>query len=434
MNRSKRRPNESCAATHSSSASALRPYEGKITGVAPDALIASIALEVGIDVERGTGIIGHECAGHEPGSAALGRRDPQDTGAGVGIEELHVAGVHVDRGDEAGRDRAVTSDSNPGQSTAPSAVNGNKTADMPRIGPRRSAGAPVMWVLPGDECVEPVEQRWRERRRVLGRDRGGIVRGTDCAGQPVSPAGTVVMRAGTIVCGHMTLAFGLSATSSAWRAGRVIRRSTTVEPPHGEVTSARPHSGTSGAGGRSLRAPTGARSRSRSGRARDRSRRGAHARARCAAVSAVSMRTRASVSTGERHAVGGLAEHHALAHAAHAGRRVGHRQHRIGGSEPVHREVAAEAEPARVRELLVLRVGLLDERPPRRLREQRDHLAVVVPETMPACATRPSRPGRRSLLDGPERMVVGAASMVNAFMHQYGEPAELYDSAIRRLS
>ena len=28
----------------------------------------------------------------------------------------------------------------------------------------------------------------------------------------------------------------------------------------------------------------------------------------------------------------------------------------------------------------------------------------------------------------------GAASMVNAFMHQYGEPAELYDSPIRRLS
>ncbi len=28
----------------------------------------------------------------------------------------------------------------------------------------------------------------------------------------------------------------------------------------------------------------------------------------------------------------------------------------------------------------------------------------------------------------------GAASIVNAFMHQYGEPAELYDSAMRRLS
>ncbi len=94
-------------------------------------------------------------------------------------------------------------------------------------------------------------------------------------------------------------------------------------------------------------------------RARDRSRCGGRARATAhRRSSAVSTRTPGMGDHRvQRHAVGDLAEHHAVAHAADAGGRVGHRQHRVGGAESVHGEVAAEAEPARVRELVVLRLG-----------------------------------------------------------------------------
>ena len=75
----------------------------------------------------------------------------------------------------------------------------------------------------------------------------------------------------------------------------------------------------------------------------------------------------------------------------------------------------------------------------------KDHPGGCATSATTCPSSRPStRPGVRRVTvggsDGSSSGTVqngwssGAASIVNAFMHQYGEPAELYDSAMRRLS
>ena len=140
---------------------------------------------------------------------------------------------------------------------------------------------------------------------------------------------------------------------------------------------------------------------------------------------------------GERDAVDDLAEH---------ARRRGRARTPVAGSvtasiesvapSPYMVEVAAEAEAARVRELVVLR---------RRLCSTNDQPGGCAISATTWPSSRPiTMPGVRSVTvaggGGAASSTVqngwssGAASMANAFMHQYGEPAELYDSLIRRLS
>ena len=109
---------------------------------------------------------------------------------------------------------------------------------------------------------------------------------------------------------------------------------------------------------------------------------------------------------------------------------VGHREHRVGGGHAVELEVATETEAAGVHELLVLRRALLDERPARAVaRAARRPVPRRGPITMPGVGNVTVAGGSGAASATVQNgWSSGAASMANAFMHQYGEPAELYDS------
>ena len=177
----------------------------------------------------------------------------------------------------------ATSDSNPSQSTAPSAVNGNKTADMPRIGRRRSAGgAGHAGSSRATNASSWSRSAGGRERRTLGCNRGGIVRRAHCARQPV-----LTGRHRRHECRHDGVRPHDVGVGTQRDHGCVTRR-TIVTPKVDDRRAAprRRHDGTAALGHlgrwwcRSLPAPTGARIRSRTARGRDRSRRGGRARAR----------------------------------------------------------------------------------------------------------------------------------------------------------
>ena len=237
------------------------------------------------------------------------------------------------------------------------------------------------------------------------------------------------------------LAFGLERDGSRRARGRSSprrgRRSST--PPHGDVAV-----GAAGIGivGRGQSKPSGSHGERESGlRQRELAVGGdamdPHVPGCAAGDRGVDAHTGQWRPPGQCDTVDDLAEQHAA--RARGGRRWPGRSPPASSRWRPFRtcvEVAAETEPARVRELVVLR-----RRPARRT-------------TSPAAARAARPPGRRRVRSpcpacgsvtvagggGAASSTVqngwssGAASMVNAFMHQYGEPAELYDSAIRRLS
>ena len=160
MNRSNRRPSASCAATHSSSAKRVEPVRGEDHGRAArrtDRLHRARGTRR--CRTRAPGFVGDERAGHEAGSAARTRGGPQDARAGVGIEELHVAGVHVHRGDESGLDRACDERLEPGpvDRTVGGERQQHRRHPEDRAMTQRRARRSCR-ILPGDERVEPVDE------------------------------------------------------------------------------------------------------------------------------------------------------------------------------------------------------------------------------------------------------------------------------------
>ena len=174
MKRSNRCPNASCAATHSASSERVEPVRREHDR---RAAARGDLLHRGRYASRSNGAPGSS-ATNAPATNPVGPRcavgDLEHARTRVVVEELHVAGVHVHRGDETGVDRAAgAATRSPASRPSPSSVNGRSTAEMPRIvAPRsqRGAGAASVSVVitpprAGGERLEPLEQR-RSRSRA----------------------------------------------------------------------------------------------------------------------------------------------------------------------------------------------------------------------------------------------------------------------------
>ena len=222
---------------------------------------------------------------------------------------------------------------------------------------RRSCG-----ILPGDERVEPVEER-RAGATARARVQPRRHRGTHPPRRPTSahrpaPSSRVPARC---VCGHIRLALGLSAITAASRAGRSSAR----EVDDRRASPRRRHDGMAALGhlGRwwseAFRLPREREPGLGQRRGRDRSTtRWTRTCQGAPPPSAVSMRT---PGMGDQR-VSATPSATSLSTTPSRTRRTP-----VAGSvtasiesvapESVHGEVAAEAEPARVRELVVLRLG-----------------------------------------------------------------------------
>ena len=214
----------------------------------------------------------------------------------------------------------ASSDSKPGQSTAPSARERQQHRRDPEDRAARSqrgrARSSLRHPPRRGERVEPVEQR-RSRARAHAR---AATAAASCdaptahASQCVTRPARSTSSAGTMVCGCMMLAFGLSAITARRRASD-DRRSASVDdrrrPPRGRRTTPRPARDRRAPAARSPPAPTGARIRSRdSASSRSVAMRWTRTCQGAPPASAVSMRTPGMRRPpGERDAVGDLAEH-----------------------------------------------------------------------------------------------------------------------------